>query len=117
MRTFDSNALVHTEEDGVVILSLSDDPDDSSCFIIFQKNVCSKQSDIELGLAGCYVESNEIDASGYDVFSNFKIENSKLLLYKNAGDSVPNLVVSIHLLNEELLILKDVMPKLLALHP
>jgi hypothetical protein len=111
------NTVIHSEEDGVIILTLSNDPGNPTFFIIFQKDVSSTPSDIELGLDGCYVESSEIETSGYDVFTSYKIENSQLYLYKKIGDSVPNFVASIRLVDEELLILKTTLPKLLVPHP
>lgn len=114
MKATKITTVIYSEDDGVTILTLSNDPDDPTCFIIFQRDISSNASDIELGLNKCYVESSEVDVAGYDVFTSYKIDNSQLYLYEKIGTRGVDLILPLDLSDKDIQILSVVMPKLLV---
>ena len=106
--------IIYSYEGGIISLTLSNDQADSTCFIIFQRDIFSNPSDIELGLNKCYVESSEVDVAEYDVFTSYKIDNSQLHLYEKIGTRGVDLILPLDLSDKDIQILSVVMPKLLV---
>lgn len=112
MKIIDMNIVVVTEDDGVQIMSLSDDDNDPKHYIILQRDVDSNSDEENLGLDGCYVESTEFDDAGYDLISGYRLEGSKLT-FQGAISPVQD-ILSINLLlsDEKISLVENTLSKL-----